>query len=276
MLKKRGEIFPVKLILTAIVILFAVPFYSNAQEAQTISKIKPLGIVSDYAHVINADDALRITAIGEEVKTKSGAEIAVLTVDSLPQESSLEEFGLAIGTNWGVGKKAEDNGVLIILVVTERRVRIEVGYGLEGAITDSRSGAILNSYIIPYVKTDDFSSGLREGFKAIAVVVAKEYNFSLAGLESSEFNNFAANIKKQEESSSLLSIIIYIFLIVLVFAGGGKSFLPFLLLSSIGGSGRGGFGSGFGYGSGRGSSFSGGFSGFSGGSFGGGGASRRF
>ena len=236
------------------------------------------GFVTDYEGVINSSDKQFIEAVASEVKEKSGAEIAVLTVKTIEPFADIEEFAVETATKWGLGAKDKDNGVLIILSTGERKLRIEVGYGLEGAIPDGTAGSIMDNYMIPYLRDNDYSTGLKAGFIAVAAIVAKEYNFVIEG---SSFNESAeaAAAKRNSSGSSGIGLIQILFLLVF-FMSGGRIFWPLLFLSAASGrrsgpSGRGGFGSGFSRGSGGG--FSGGFSGgFGGGSFGGGGASRGF
>jgi len=234
------------------------------------------GFVTDYAGVISSSDKQFIEAVASEVREKSGAEIAVLTVKTIEPYADIEEFAIETATKWGLGAKDKDNGVLIVLSTGERKLRIEVGYGLEGAIPDGAAGTIMDKYMIPYLRSNDYSTGLKAGFIAVAAVAAKEYNFVIEGNSFNESVK-AVQTKRNSSGSSGIGLIQILFLLVF-FMSGGRIFWPLLFLSAA--SGRrsgygGGFGSGFGRGSGGG--FSGGFGGgFGGGSFGGGGASRGF
>lgn len=219
----------------------------------------PLGFVSDYAGVISASDKQVIEAIASQVQQKSGAEIAVLTVKSFEPYGSIEEFATETTTAWGIGEKGKDNGVLIVLSTGERKTRIEVGYGLEGAIPDGLAGEIMDKYMLPFFRNNDFSSGLENGFLAVSMVVAKEYNFELEG------GYIAENAKAPRKSNNNIGF--FVFLIVFLLTG-GRIFWPLMFLSAASGAGRHRYGSG-GFGGG-------GFGGFGGGGFGGGGASRGF
>ena len=229
------------------------------------------GYVSDYAGVISSEDASVITAVSKAVEEKTGAEIAVLTVNSISPYSSIEEYSIDVASEWGIGKKGKDNGVLIVLSKGDRKVRIEVGYGLEGAITDGISGEILDRYMMPLLKTGDYSGGLKNGALAAASVVADEYNIKIdeSALKQLKRPSSSYSRRPVRRGISLFDIIIFLF----VFLGGGRFFLPIFLLSGFGR--RGYYGGGFGSSSGGGFS-GGGFSGFGGGGFGGGGASRGF
>jgi len=223
---------------------------------------------------MSSDDKYAIEALGKEVKQKSGAEIALLTVKTIEPYSSIEEYANEVMAKWGIGEKGKDNGVLIVISTGERVCRIEVGYGLEGAITDGYAGSVIDRFMIPYFTKNDFSTGLAEGYRAVTVAVAKEYNFEITGLSYRQYNN---SDLKHISFESLGSFGFFI----LFFLFGGRFFWLLFFLPSIGrtrrGFGRGfdGGSSGFGGRSGR-SGFGGGFSGFGGGFSGGGGASRRF
>ena len=170
--------------------------------------------------------------------------------------------------SWGVGQGDKDNGVLILIAVEEREMRIEVGYGLEGALPDSRAGVIRRDIMTPYLSKDDFSKGMLEGYKAIAAQVYQEY-----GIDNPETKDYT-NLDQyaEEEGTSPVFVILMVIVVILVF--GGRFFFPVFW---GGGHHRGGFYGGFGGGGFRGGGgFSGGgFSG-GGGSFGGGGSSGRF
>ena len=253
---KKALFFSVFLVLTAATV-FSLP--------------TPKGYVSDYAGIISRDDAAVISEVSKAVKEKTGAEIAVLTVNSISPYGSIEEYSNEVASEWGIGEKGKDNGVLIVLSKGERQVRIEVGYGLEGAITDGISGEILDRYMMPLLKKGDYSGGLKNGALAAASVVADEYNVKIDESVLNKIQRPSASYSRRpvRRGISIFDIIIFLF----IFLGGGRFFLPIFLLSGFGR--RGYYGGGFGSSSGGGFS-GGGFSGFGGGGFGGGGASRGF
>jgi len=229
------------------------------------------GFVNDYAGVIDAETERQIEAVSNRIQRLTGAEIAVVTVDTIEPYGSIEEYSIALAETWGVGSDIDDSGIILLLTMKERRVRIEVGYGLEGAIPDGRAGEILDTVMLPYFGNGDFNSGFLAGTFEVAGEIAEEYDVDLG-----ELNQMApaapANRNGSRESDGIPSGLIIFFL--LFFFGGGRFFWPLLFFSSITGRRhyRGGFGSsGFG-----GGGFGGGFGGFGGGGFGGGGASRGF
>ena len=135
---------------------------------------QPKGYVSDYAGIIDRNDSQVIISAARAVKEKTGAEIAVLTVKSIEPYGTMEEFSFAVADEWGIGEKGKDNGILIVLSTGDRLVKIEVGYGLEGAIPDGKAGELLDSYMLPLLKNGDYSGGLKNGALAAASFIADE------------------------------------------------------------------------------------------------------
>jgi uncharacterized protein len=229
----------------------------------------PSGYVNDFADVIDAAKEREITRIATSVKQATGAEIAVATFDSLGGYGAIEPFAIAVAEEWGIGESGKDNGVLLVLALSERKVRIEVGYGLEGALPDGLVGRIMDTSMIPYFRNNDFGTGFLRATEGIAGVIADEYDVKLANVSLDESRKY------ETSGGSTPNILPFIVFLFFVFAGGGRFFLPFLFVSSFRGGSftRGGFGSSSrgGFGGGGGS-----FGGFGGGSFGGGGASRSF
>ncbi len=221
----------------------------------------PRGYVSDYANVIPSEDERAIEQIATAVEQQTGAQIAVLTVASMAPYATIEQYSIAVAEQWGVGGGEDDSGLIFVVAVEERQLRLEVGFGLEGAIPDGRAGDILDTYVVPDLQSNRYGAGLRNGVAAAAQIVAEEYGVTLSDVEQ------PARASQQSSGPDLGDLVYIVF--ILIFAGGRWFFWPLLFARR----GRGFFGGGFGSsGSGR----SSGFGGFSGGSFGGGGASRGF
>ena len=229
----------------------------------------PTGFVNDFANVISANDEAQITRIAESVKKATGAEVVVVTVSALGNYGSIEQYSTAIWDEWGIGQSGKDNGVLLIVAMQERKMRIEVGYGLEGAIPDGLAGRIRDTSMTPYFSKNDFGTGFLKSVEAIAGIVAKEYNVDLPNVSLSESEKYAQTQSRLPRIPIRLIVIV----IFMLLGGGGRLFWPMLFLSGGSRSHRGGFGSSSrgGFGGGGGS-----FGGFGGGSSGGGGASGSF
>jgi len=223
----------------------------------------PRGYVSDFADVISEDTEYRISQMADTIEKATTVEIAVVTVPNLGSYGSIEQYSVDIASEWGIGKEGEDNGLLLMLALAERRARIEVGYGLEGAFPDGLVGRIMDESMVPYFKNNDFGTGFLKTVEGIAGVIEEEYDVDLAGISRAESKKYSSVSSAPNIRRSPIYIIF-----VLIFVFGGRFLWPILFLGGMGRrGGRGGFGS-FGGG--------GGFGGFGGGGFGGGGASRGF
>ena len=130
------------------------------------------GRVTDNAEVLNDGTRRSITERLKAHEEKTGDQIAVLTVPSLEGEN-IEEYAVKVFESWKLGKKGKDNGVLIIVAPKDRRMRIEVGYGLEGTLTDLAAGRIVRNVMTPRFKAGDYNSGIDDGVQAILDLLEK-------------------------------------------------------------------------------------------------------
>jgi uncharacterized protein len=254
----------------------------------------------DLAHVLPADVAASLTHDLEAHETKTSNQVAVLILPSLEGEP-LESFSHRVGTTWKLGQKGTENGVLLLIVLRERKVRIEVGYGLEGTLTDLRSAHIIRQEIVPRFRSGDLPGGIAAGVHAILGTIEGTYRaeevlpgHARSGQEPTAFHYVIMGIVvgtlagivlshglqgTRALLGSLLAFLVAQFASVGLglAAAGVTAFLLWLILQANRGKGQGGgWGEGFmtGPGGGFGGSFGGG-GGFSGGGgdFGGGGAS---
>ncbi len=221
------------------------------------------GYVNDFAGVLGEETAGYIESISSRVSDKTTAQIAVVTV-STTQPLTIEQYAVRLFEKWGIGLKDEDNGVLLLVAIGDRKVRIETGYGLEGALPDAVCSSIIEQIIIPEFRQNDYEKGILYGIINIAQLVAREYNIEL----KLDMPAYAAAAKRG--GNQALKILFYLIFFMLFF--GMRSGLLFFLILGPTGRRRGGYWYGSGY-SGGGSSFGGGFGGFGGGFSGGGGAS---
>ena len=226
--------------------------------------------VEDHANVINDSDERSLNGVLKELEQKTGAQYIVLTVLStggLP----IEQFSIELAERWKLGQKGKDNGMLFVLAKNDRKWRFEVGYGLEGFVTDQYCGRIGRNVLVPYLRKGDYSRGIYQANLQIIQRIATEAGVSLTGMP--KVTPVPVRVKRRGlPCCSALPIILFM---LLIFGGMGRGmgwwfFLPFMM---------GGFGGHGGYGrsgSFGGGSFGGGFGGFGGGmggGFGGGGAS---
>ncbi len=220
--------------------------------------------VNDFANVLDDETEKEILAIGAQLQKDTAAQLVAVTVDTTDGQD-VNEYALKLGREWGVGQKKENNGVILLVAVEDRKISIQVGYGLEGRLNDSKTGRILDNYAVPYLKDNDFSTGIDKTYRALASEIYAEY-----GVEMPENFDLPEALPEEDDGALVIGIIVFAFIMILLLSGG--RFLP---IGFGGGFRGGGYRGGFGGGS-RGSG--GGFGGFSGGggSFGGGGSSRGF
>ncbi len=221
-----------------------------AQAALTFPALT--GRVVDNAQMIDPATRQQLTQQLQALEQTSGEQLVVVTVPDL-QGVPIEDYGYQLGRAWGIGQKGKDNGALLIVARDERQLRIEVGYGLEGVLTDAQSWVIINQVILPKFKTGNFSQGISDGVAAMIQVVGGEPLAVPAHVAD-------ANFAKDNPGFSIGLFILLIGVLWLC----NRMGLPVgaILLAILSSSGRGGGGGGGG----------GGFRG-GGGGFGGGGAS---
>ncbi len=128
------------------------------------------GRIVDQANLLSAADEELLRADLEALEKKSTDQLVIVTLPSL-QGYPIEDFGYRLGRHWGIGQKGKDNGVLLIVAPTERKVRIEVGRGLEPILTDSLSGIIIHQGILPRFKANDYPGGIKAGVRDIIAVL---------------------------------------------------------------------------------------------------------
>jgi uncharacterized protein len=248
--------------------IFTIPFYQPLGSQTRFPE--PGGHVNDFANVIPSEIEQKIETICLEVQQKTGAEIAVVTVETVGDEE-YSEYANKLFAAWGIGEKGKNNGVLLFNTTQERKLWIEVGYGLEGILPDGLVGSILDDYVLPYYHEGDYGQGLLEGTKALARVIAKDAGVEITGTV------LKRRPQRSRDNAFPPEIIIFLILFGLSFLsqlgkrrrGRGRDNWPFF----FGGFGGGGFGGG---GGGGGGGFGGGFGGFGGGMSGGGGAGRGY
>ncbi|HXC94003.1 MAG TPA: TPM domain-containing protein, partial [Geobacteraceae bacterium] len=132
------------------------------------------GHVNDYAAMLSPERAAALEQQLSDFERSDSTQIVVLTIPTLGGES-IEEFSIKVAEAWKIGQKGVDNGVILLVAKAERKVRIEVGRGLEGKLTDLVSGRIIRADIAPKFKTGDFDGGIVAGANALIEVAKGEY-----------------------------------------------------------------------------------------------------
>lgn len=241
--------------LTAVLFLFAATILS-AREVPPLS-----GPVNDYAAILSADEKETLESFLLALDRQTGVQIAVLTIPSLEGES-LESFSLKTVEQWKLGQQGEDNGALLLVSLGDRAVRIETGYGLEGTLTDAKSGLIIRNVIAPRFREGKYGEGILEAVRNMAGIATDNREIISESVKNPQKENSGGNL------AGLLFFIVFYLIMRAGFHRRGGLFTGLLLGSMLGGRRSGsGFSSG-GFGGFSGGGFSGG-----GGGFGGGGAS---
>jgi len=223
------------------------------------------GRVVDEAHILDANARGAVESKLADLETKTGRQLVVVTLTSL-QGYEIEDYGYRLGRSWGIGEKDKNTGALLIVAPNEHRVRIEVGYGLEGTLTDAVSRLIIENAILPRFRVNDFSGGIQRGVDDLVLALTDNADFKRRAADQEATPSGAAG------GGQLLVILLLLgvwFFFAMRSRRGGRRGRGMPWIVPIGG-GWAPAGGGWG-GGGSGGGFSGG-----GGSFGGGGASGRW
>ena len=230
----------------------------------------PRHYVEDYANVINDSEERSLNGILQELEQKTGAQYIVLTVQTT-EGLPIEQFAIELAEKWKLGQKGKDNGMLFVLAKNDRKYRFEVGYGLEGFITDQFCGRVGRNVLVPYLKKGNFSRGIYEANLQVVQKIAGQYGAALTGMPKLAPVGTGRGGGLPCCGVGIFPLMILLFLL---FGGRGRGmgllfFLPFML---GGFGGMGGYGRSGSYGGGSFGGGVGGFGGGMGGGFGGGGA----
>jgi uncharacterized protein len=248
----------------AIVTVVVWIFLTCAGAAQTLTFPVLTGRVVDEAGLLDATDRAALTESLAGLEKKTAAQLVVVTLKSL-QGTSIEDYGYQLGRRWQIGQKDKNSGVLLIVAANERKVRIEVGYGLEGTLTDALTKFIIETSILPRFKAGDLPGGIKLGAEQIVQVL----NGDPDGLKRAASQNSSSDLKRPNAVTPIwpviVAVVVGVGLLIFCATRGGtvcQWILQILFLMLLSGRSRSSQGS---------SSWSGG-----GGSFGGGGASGRW
>ncbi len=248
----------------------------------------PAGPVTDLVGVLDDGSRQRLSAIVSDVRRRTGAEFAILVVSTTEPES-IEDYSLAIFDRWKIGQSGQDNGLLFLVAVQDRRLRITTGYGLESVLPDGKVGQIRDRDIVPFFRAGRYAEGIIRGTEALAAVVVARAVVPASEHGSTVRPRPAARGFGSRKTGVLLAVFVLLILFSTALSAAdrrgssvGRRFprrrrgwLPWGIGGGLGGgyggwsAGRSGGWSGGGFGGGFGG---GGFGGFGGGSSGGGGA----
>ena len=229
------------------------------------------GYVTDVAGVMDEPTQAKLEAFLDQVQKKTGAQFAVLVVQSTAPLTPTD-YKVRVFEAWKIGQQGKDNGLLMLVAMTEREVRFETGYGLEGALPDGLQSRIVRREVAPRFQAGDYGGGITQGVLACAARIAAEQGVTLEWNGAELRYDSGEGRPRSSRSSLLLALLVFMIIVSVMnrFNGGGRH-------GGFGGYG-GGFGGGWGGGGFGGGGFGGGggggggsFGGFGGGSSGGGG-----
>lgn len=204
--------------------------------------------VYDEDNIIEDNIENEINTLLIQLESKTTAEVAVITVESL-LDMEIEDYSYELANTLGIGKAKEDNGVLLLISKSDKRVRLEIGTGLEGCLNDSKCGRILDDYFVPYREKDKYSEGTYKTIEAVVAVIAKEYNTTVGDVDNVIADEISQ--REKEHNKKVFTIIVIIIIAIIILFVCDNIFWEGVLLDFIcdvagssGGSSGGGFGGG--------------------------------
>ena len=241
---RKKRITSYALFMVVIILVSMITGCTTSVEKIPIPKIEKDVYIYDDDNIIDDDVEKKLNKMLVELEEKTEAEFAVVSVKSL-LDKSIEDYANNLFNTLGIGKKEKDNGLLLLFSRSDKKVRLEIGRGLEGCLNDSKCGRILDDYFVPYRENDEYTKATEMTVKAVLNVVAEEYKIGIQGLEK--------NLPVKDDSDDEIPLWVWIIIVIIIvagiiitsyFSGGNSSGGEFYGGSSSGFSG-GGFGGGF-------------------------------
>jgi uncharacterized protein len=201
-----------KISILALLLLFLITNLNNVKATEIGYSPTSLFFVNDFANVLSDQTEQEVFNICRNIQEKSTAQLVIVTVPNMNGDY-IESYANTLFNEWGIGSKEKDNGILLIVANDEREVRIEVGYGLEGAINDAKAGRILDTYAITPLRENDFDTAIIDTVKQLQGEIYDEYNIDI-----SQENPDYVPINSQEDLESkfiLIGILIFLFLMII-------------------------------------------------------------
>jgi uncharacterized protein len=179
------------------------------------------GRVTDNAGILSAETVQRLTALLKQHEDSTSNQVAVLTIASLEGEV-LESYSMRVAETWKLGRKEHDNGVLLLVVRDDRKVRIEVGRGLEGNLPDITCGLIIRKVIVPRFRDGDYDAGVNAGVDAILA--------SLAGSYTPPAEDASTDIGTKLMAGGIFTVVVGLFTLIVLFTRGAQAWFLYLFL----------------------------------------------
>lgn len=184
--------------------------------------------VNDYAGIMKASDKIEAEKLLKSLEDSTGVQFVVLTIPSL-NGYSLEDFSIQTAEKNKIGKKGKDNGILLLVSLADRKIRIETGYGIEETLTDTKCGLIIRNIIVPEFRNGNYSKGILYAARNITGIVGGDTN-----LISEELNQPQNDYDSDEALISFLFMLTFFIIVSCLASGRRNHFLPWIFWSSFG------------------------------------------
>ncbi|ADW68608.1 TPM domain-containing protein [Granulicella tundricola] len=225
----------------------------------------PTSYVNDFAGVLSPGTKQNLEDLCVQLHQKANADVAVVTIKTLEDDEDVDDFAAKLEEKWKLGKKGEDRSLIYLLVLNPHKMKVEVGYGLEGILPDARVGRILDT-AVPSATAGDYDQALLTGTQGLADVIAADAHVTLTGTVH-HYRREGSGQRQRGGFGQLIVVGLFVLVLIILVSTGNIGWAWMLLSMFTGGGGGGG---------GRDDDRGGGFGGMGGGSSGGGGASRDF
>lgn len=199
-------------------------------------------VILSQASNISEQEKFKITTALEELEAKSNVEMIVLIVDSI-EPFAIEEYSMKVAEEWKIGKEKEDNGIILVVAVKDRKTRIEVGYGMEGVVTDAMSKRIISDYMIPRFKENRWTDGVIEAIgrignlannKPLDAQLDQAYETEpVANKSSSSNSSLNTSSFKNMDGEAIIFVLILMAILALFTTGAGKLILIGIIIGGL-------------------------------------------
>ncbi|MTI48530.1 MAG: TPM domain-containing protein [Firmicutes bacterium] len=240
----KAPTFLKSIIFISIILVLVLPYGLVIADDFDIPKPSIEFYVYDGANILDSTTEDYIVSVNESLYEKTEAQVVVATVNSLDGRS-VDEYAVTMFREWGIGGSEKNNGLLILIAPNEQRLRVEVGYGLEGAIPDGKVGRISDQYLVPAFQEGDYDTGVYNAFNEFIGEIEDEYNVNIDNKSSNLNDDHSTSDGSNEEEGPLnafFKIIIGIVVVILIILDMifFRGFFTFTILRMISRGGRGG------------------------------------
>jgi len=201
-----------KISILTLLLLFLITSVDNIQAATKEYIPTAQFYVNDFANILSDETEQAIFNMGKTIEEKTTAQLVIVTVPNM-SGNYIESYANTLFNKWKIGSKEKNNGVLLIVSQEERKIRIEVGYGLEGAINDAKAGRILDKYAVPSLKENNYDLAILDSAKQIQGEIYTEYNIDNT-IENPSYVPIGNSDATVDPKYIIIAAIIFIFLVI--------------------------------------------------------------